>query len=170
MNNFSKIPNEIILNISSKCSYNDIHTLSITCKRFNKLRLYRLYLSYLVTLRFIGSITYKDLKTEFIEYFKPIDNKYKYNINDYLKDLNYFLFLDDDLFKPIFIHANIYKYKYSCSRTLLNIIKYNHRLQVEKSNTDKLKIYNRCHSVYRVNCIVYNHLRRNHFNILAIIY
>ena len=168
INQFKSIPYELIFKICSNCLYSELFNLELTCKRFNKLRLYRLYISFLLINRLSGSF---DLYKDDMKFLRSIA-KSDYSLIEYLMDINWLFFKNLDTLFPDRYSFNTlkYNYKYYNSRNVINIIKYDHKIQETKSDHDTLKEYKHAHHIYRVNSLVYNHLRRNHMGILALIY
>ena len=75
-NLFNYLPYELYLKFSN-CNHSELFNLSLTCKRFNKQRLYRLYLSFLLINRLSGTF---ELYKNDIKYLGTLAYTINYNI------------------------------------------------------------------------------------------
>ena len=167
------VPDEMITKISSYCSNKDICNLSHVCKINAKLRLYRLCISSISCIRFCGTTSYYTLQNELNDIFN-FSIKYNYTLYDYIGDLYSVLFNNQVLTSSndyIYYKYKKFTIEYSHSRMLIDILQNNYRLTKENcNNKNEIRLYNRCHHIYRVCPVAYHKLRRDHFNVLALIY
>ena len=168
------IVKELILHIGSYCSIKDIYNFSLTSKNISEVKLYRLCISHIFCNRYYGE--YSSI-TEFKNHLKDLNptnlQNNKYNLNNYICDLTELLFNNECITVSNKYYYKKYKFsiEYKHSFTLLYILKDYYRITKNNiKDKNELKHFPRCHHVYRVCPVAYTRLRKNHLNILALIY
>ena len=173
------IPNELIIKISSYCSMKDIYNISHVCKITARLRLYRLYMSSLSCSRFCGTTSYNNLQVEFNDLFnfflRNNTNQINYSIGEYISDLHSLLFNNNNFITSttdyVYYKPKKFTLEYNHSRRLIDMLNDNYILT--KTNRDEdniIRVYKKCHNVFRVCSLAYHKLRKNHLSVLALIY
>ena len=170
----SMMSNELILHIGSYCSIKDINSLSQICKVVADRKLYRLCISHIICYRLIGEYSYTEFKNQF-KFFNPYDSlTYQYKLNDYIIDLFELLFKNEcisNISDKYYYRKYKYSLKYKHSVNLLYILKDNYRMtKYNITYENEIRDFPRCHHVYRVCPVAYTRLRKNHLNVLALIY
>ena len=165
------IPRELLVKIAGFCHIDDINSLSIITKYLANLRLYRLYIGYLVLQRFNGDYNIVTFQNDMRYYLSPVDS-IKYNLGNYLLDLEYLILGSDSI--PLYNkYRSVFYYKYIHSYLLKSILRGNESLETLSSkfkNSNEILYNNRLHNVYRVSIVVYRLLKNNHSTVLALIY
>ena len=157
---------ELIYKCAGFCSFKDLMSISYVNKKLNKLRLWRLSYGKIIESRW-GSNLKEALI--FINQLNAECQKETYSLNFYLNDLYYSIFNELINFQPRKFRKFSNTVKHSSN--LIQIIRNNYKITKGiKDDIHKLTKYPRCHEMCRVNPVVYNHLRRFHLNVLALIY
>ena len=161
MNHLGDIPRELILKLITYVDDTNFYNISIINKYFNKMKLERCIYQNRIIINFGDK---EDMLSDwYLDYLKSV------SLKQYLDDIYYSIFLESlepqkkSIFRKIIIIKNKFNY-----RAFRNILYYNQFDKYNNINTNTKKI--RFHTVYRIDLISYFKLKRNHMNILALIY